>query len=297
MLRVRVIESLELDGGTWNRIEDQKGWPVVRITSPATPMFQQVVAYLEAKPVPPGGNMRRAAEARAAVAVCLRWGSYFAVLADPSRPAAPDIDNDQISQIDDEEMARMNIEISAALAWWLALAGSDDRRYWDLVARALAYLPTGPKAVSALQGGEVLITCTVPEMVAHVRRSWPADRLDRDVETAAKHGIRVIANTITHIAWRNGPVENVHAGGHQGYGLDRRRVLPKAEKAIVRHAQSGFAAGLKAADSLKYSDAWPPPAERVLPFLHGLVGPSRWSVTETSRNVELPLCHDDQGGL
>ena len=74
-------------------------------------------------------------------------------------------------------------------------------------------------------------------------------------------------------------------------------MLPKAEKAIVRHAQSGFAAGLKAADSLKYSDAWPPPAERVLPFMHGLVGPSRWSVTETSRPVELPLRHDDLGGL
>ena len=28
-------------------------------------MFQQVVEYLEAKPVPPGGNMRRADEARA----------------------------------------------------------------------------------------------------------------------------------------------------------------------------------------------------------------------------------------
>jgi hypothetical protein len=33
------------------------------------------------------------------------------------------IDEEQVSQIDDEEMARMNIEISAALAWWLALVG------------------------------------------------------------------------------------------------------------------------------------------------------------------------------
>jgi hypothetical protein len=82
-------------------------------------MFQQVVAYLEAKPVPPSGSMRRADEARAAVAVCLRWGSYFAVLADPARPDAPNIDAGQVSQIDDEEMARMNIEISAGVAWWL----------------------------------------------------------------------------------------------------------------------------------------------------------------------------------
>ena len=228
------------------------------------------------------------------MAVCLRWGSYFAVLADPARPPAPNIDDEQVSQIDDDEMARMNIEISAALAWWLALAGSDDRRYWDLVARALAYLPTGPKAVSALQGGDILLASTMPEMAAEVRRQWPADRLERDMQTATNHGIRVIANTITHIAWRNGPIENVHAGRYLGYGLNERRVLPKAEKSIIRHAQDGLFSGLKAADYLRYDGAWPPPAERVLPFMHGLIGPMGWSCTELSRLVELPLRQDDQ---
>jgi hypothetical protein len=162
-------------------------------------MFQQVVEYLEAKPVPAAGTMRRADEARAAVAVCLRWGSYFAVLADPARPDAPNIDDGQVSQIDDEEMARMNIEISAGVAWWLTLAGSDERRYEDLVARALAYLPTGRKTVSALPSGDVLLTATVPQLAAALHRQWPADRLERDMQTAANHGIRVIANTITNV--------------------------------------------------------------------------------------------------
>ncbi len=289
ILQVRVADDLLLDGGNWKLTEDQKGRPVARITPPAAPMFQQIVAYLEAKPVPPCGSMRRADEARAAVGVCLRWGSYFAVLADSSRPPAPDIDDEQVSQIDDEEMARMNIEISAALAWWLALPGSDDRRYWQLVDRALAYLPTGPKAVSTLQGGEILLASTVPELAAQVYRSWPADRLDLDLETATKYGIRVIANTITHIAFRNGPIESVHAGQYVGYGLNERRVLPRAEKSIIRHAQDGFFSGLKAVDRLKYSGAWSPPAERVLTFLHGLVGPMGWSCTEMSRPIELPL--------
>ena len=186
----------------------------------------------------------------------------------------------------------MNIEISAALAWWLALSGSDDRRYGDLVARALAYLPTGPKAVSGLSGGDILLASIVPELASQVRRGWPADRLDRDLETAANHGIRVIANTITHIAFRNGPIENVHAGRYLGYSLNERRVLPKAEKSIVRNAQNGFFSGLKAADYLRYDGAWPPPAERVLPFLHGLVGPVDWSHTESSRVVELPVRQD-----
>ena len=45
---------------------------------------------------------------RAATAVCLRWGSYFALLADPARPPAPAIDNKQVSRIDDDEIGRMN---------------------------------------------------------------------------------------------------------------------------------------------------------------------------------------------
>jgi hypothetical protein len=190
-------------------------------------------------------------------------------------------------------MARMNIEISAGVAWWLTLTGSDGRRYSDLVARALAYLPTGPKAVSALQGKDMLLTATMPEMAAELHRQWPAERLERDMQTAANHGIRVIANTITLRAWRNGPIENIHAGRYVGYGLNERRVLPKAEKSIIRHAQNGLFSGLKAADYMKYDGAWPPLAERVLPFMHGLISPRGWSCTELSRVVELPL----RGGL
>ncbi len=71
------------------------------------------------------------------------------------------------------------------------------------------------------------------------------------------------------------------------YGLNERRVLPKAEKSIIRHVRNGFFSGLKATDYLKYDGEWPPPAERMLPSLHGLVGPSRWSNTKFSGPVEL----------
>ena len=228
VLRVRVTDDFMLDGGAWHLAKDSRGAPIAHITPPAVPMFQQVVDYVEKKPVPPGGSMKRADEARAATAVCLRWGSYFAVLADPARPAAPNIDDERISQIADQEMARINIEISAALAWWLALAGSDDRRYWDLVARVLAYLPTGPKTVRPMPHGDRFLACTTPEMAGELHRQWPLDRLERDMDTAANHGIRIIANTITLHAWRNGPIEDVHAGRAEGFGLGERRVLPQA---------------------------------------------------------------------
>ena len=72
LLHVQVAEDFTLDGGTWHLTTDQHGEPTAQISPPAVPMFQQVVEYLEAKPVPPSGTMRRADEARAAVAVCLR---------------------------------------------------------------------------------------------------------------------------------------------------------------------------------------------------------------------------------
>ena len=291
VLRVRVTEDFVLDGGTSRLAADQQR-PVAIIEPPATPMFQQVAAYLEAKPAPPDRNVRRDDEARAATAVCLRWGSYFALLADPARPPSPSVDDEQVSQVDDDEMARMNVEISAALAWWFNLCGVNDRHYWDLVQRALAYLPLGPKTINPHPKADTLLACTMPEMAAEVRRTWRADRLDQDLATAGNHGIRVVANTVTLQAWRNGPIEAVHAGRFEGYGLDERRVSPKAEKAIVRHAQGGVHAGIKVVDYLRYDNAWAPPAERILPFLHGLIGPTYWSVTEQSRPVELPLRRD-----
>jgi len=290
ILQVRVANDLVLDAGTWRLTTGES--PVAIIEPPAMPMYRQVAAYLETKPAPPDRNMRRDDEARAATAVCLRWGSYFALLADSARPPSPNIDDEQVSQVADDEMARMNVEISAALAWWFGLCGASDRRYWDLVQRALAYLPLGPRTIHPHPKADELRTCTMSDVAAEIRRTWWTGRLDQDLATAGDHGVRVIANTVTLHAWRNGPIENVHAGRFEGYRLSERRVSPKAEKAIVRHAQGGIFAGIKVVDYLRYDNVWPPPAERVLPFLHGLLAPTQWSVTEQSRPVRLPLRRD-----
>jgi hypothetical protein len=124
ILQVRVADDLVLDGGTWHLVTDQDQRPIAVIEPPETPMYRQVAAYLETKPVPPDRNVRRDDEVRAATAVCLRWGSYFALLADPARPPSPSIDDEQVSQIDDGEMARMPADIARDTNGYL-LTGTD----------------------------------------------------------------------------------------------------------------------------------------------------------------------------
>ena len=34
-------------------------------------------------------------------------------------------------------------------------------------------------------------------------------------------------------AWRNGPVEDIHAGGFRGYPLDVRRISPGEERSLM----------------------------------------------------------------
>jgi hypothetical protein len=94
-------------------------------------------------------------------------------------------------------------------------------------------------------------------MASRVRSNWSPDQLNQALALAGSHAVRIIANAITLHAWRNGPVEDVHAGWAEGYEVGTRRVLPKAEKAIIRQAQSGLYTGLKAVDLLKYDGALP----------------------------------------
>lgn len=119
-LQVRVNEELVLDAGTYEEVSGPHG-PERLIRTPATTLFHQVLGYLKTKPDPPkrpsGSMVRR--EGVAAAALTLRWGSYLAVLLDHDKPLWPEVQSARTSRISDEEMARTNIEASAALAEWI----------------------------------------------------------------------------------------------------------------------------------------------------------------------------------
>jgi hypothetical protein len=115
-----------------------------RVT-PQTAMYQQALSYLEEATkdmkAPAKSRLHFGEEAIATVAVCLRWGFYFAVLANHDLPQWTAAFDPEASCIGDGEMARINIEASAALSDWIDLMQADQQRFRKLVKAAVQLLP------------------------------------------------------------------------------------------------------------------------------------------------------------
>jgi hypothetical protein len=232
-LRVRVNDELVLDAGTCEEVSAHHG-PERLIRPPQITLFHQVLTYLRAKPDPPtrpSGSMA-GREGVAAAALVLRWGSYLAVLLDRDKPLSPAVRAASTSRISDGEMARINIEASAALADWIDLYREDrgGQLYAQLVDRAVAYLPM-PKKTSKLKGS-VFAALADPAMAARVVQAADAERLARVRADAERYPSRLLANALVNVAWRNGPVEDIHAGRVPDYPLAQRRASTLARNAM-----------------------------------------------------------------
>jgi hypothetical protein len=294
-LCVRVNDELMLDAGTCEARSEPSGSAWI-IRPPATTLFHQVLAYLSEKPDPakrPSGSMV-GREGVAAAALVLRWGSYLAVLLDHNNPVWPEVNSPATSRIGDEEMARINIEASAALAEWIDLNDADrgGRAYEKLVNRAVAYVPM-PKKTCRLEVTEVgaLAEPAVASQLVDAFRTSQASRLERVRADVERHPSRVLANAFVNTAWRNGPVENIHAGGYRGYPLDQRRMSSAEERALMAFASERLAQAMSVC--LLFLVEEPPRSrrEQVLPYALAesmLITPSRWTLTEVSRDVRLP---------
>lgn len=115
---------------------------------------------------------------------------------------------------------------------------------------------------------------------------YQEDRLEQICTGVARQPTRVLANALINVCWRNGPVEEIHAGRTANYGLDQRRMTPSEERLLVRTTADRLAQGLYVAWTLvdeKSERSW---EERVLPFAlaaSGLVTPSGWTLDEQTR--------------
>src|SRR5260370_30051161 len=115
-LSVNASNILTLDAGWWEEtMEDTAlGNPLpCRLIHPPEPtMYDQVLRHLETishEPrIPPKSQLNFGEIPLATIAVCLRWGTYFAVLADRTKPIWPQTGQEEISMIGDEEIARIN---------------------------------------------------------------------------------------------------------------------------------------------------------------------------------------------
>jgi hypothetical protein len=294
-LSVRVNQDLVLDAGSYEQISTTDGLEWL-IRPPQVSMFHQVVNYLGAKPEPAWrAGSKIAREGVATAAVVLRWGSYLAVLLNQEKPMWDAVKDPTTSRISDGEMARMNIEASAALSEWIDIYRADPGGglYATLVEKAVAYLPMPQRAARRLKGSfEALGNADVAAQLLAAMRSTPPAHVDRVRGDAEQHPSRLFANALVNVAWRNGPVEDIHAGQYRGYPIDQRRITPVEERSLMRFTIDRMAMGMWTCFGLCTEEPPRPWLEQVLPYgLAGvlLITPSAWTLTETSREVRLPI--------
>lgn len=292
-LRVRVNEELVLDAGNCEDVIGEAS-PLRVIHPPETTLFHQVLAYLRDQPDPPehSSGLSAGREGVAAAALILRWGSYFGVLLDHNKPEWSEIGSEDASRISDSEMARINIEASAALAEWTDIFREDmgGLVYERLVRRAIAYLPM-PKMTSKPKINEFRALAN-PELAARLMNASPQSHVDNARAHVAQNASRVFANALTNTAWRNGPVENIHAGKYHGNPLDQRRVSLAEERTLMSFASDRLASGMMVCRRFLDEEPRRPWTEQVMPYDLAelfLITPSGWTLTETSREVRLMI--------
>src|SRR5258707_13974575 len=144
-LTIKVNDQFTIDAGSWQECAEEDQIPYRLVSPPQTTMCHQVLSYLEEatrdQKVPPKSQLHFGEVAIATVSVCLRWGSYFAVLTNRDLPQWTDAFDPEVSCVGDGGMARINIAASAALASWIDLMRADQQHFRKLVKAAVQLLP------------------------------------------------------------------------------------------------------------------------------------------------------------
>jgi len=223
-LTVNVNARFTVDAGSWQERVEEEQRPYRLVSPPQTTMYRQVLSYLEQttrnEKVPPKSQLHFGEVAIATVALCIRWGSYFAVLTNRDLPQWAAAFDPEISCIGDGEMARINIEASAALSGWIDLMRADQPRFRKLVRAALRLLPF---PIAQLDGSTYYHRFRAFSAFnsAHGRRylleafarDFGSEWFERQKARVLVNPTRALANGILNEHWRNeSGIEDVHAG-------------------------------------------------------------------------------------
>ena len=63
----------------------------------------------------------------------------------------------------------------------------------------------------------------------------PHELLSANDLTAVSHPYRTLANTIINLTYRNGPIEDIHAGRGTTFSLNHRRFTDRQARQVIRH--------------------------------------------------------------
>ncbi|MCI0398775.1 MAG: hypothetical protein L0332_13695 [Chloroflexi bacterium] len=234
-LIVTVSEHLALHASTVTR---QANTLCLRPSDP--PLFDQLCAWLDQRPSPTVG-FNHWVLAIGATALCLRWGTYLAVLMDETKPVDPRARHPATSMISDEEMRRINIEAASNLAHLLRLRHQDEQACFDRLRRAYEWLPMPERRVKRMWEPLELILGTLVGI--HQANNII---LPESAQTAVSHPYRTLANAIIHFAYRNGPIEDSHAGAGSLLTRSTAGVLPMGKRARLSGMRPNASAHLSA---------------------------------------------------
>jgi hypothetical protein len=251
------------------------------VTPPKKALFSQLVHLLSRA----GTRVTSAIpsprdEAIAAAALCVKWGSYYALLSDRHLPMwRPPVG---CSRIADSEMARINIETSAALEELLTLRAADARTYADLIRAGAALLPI-PSQRPVHPGASSLAA-----VVAHVHDALPSLPRRPDVDDRIERNpIRALANTLIYTCWRNGPIENIHAGRRtMPLPVRKRRLSAAEDRDLMTNLVSHLADAFESLGPILSQKHGHEVAARLCSWVP-LMFPHDWTLTEACRVVEL----------
>ena len=276
-LIVTVSEGLSLNAGAVSVQAD-----TLCIHPPERLLFDQLCTWLDQCPRPTTG-FNHWILGIGATALCLRWGTYLAVLMDEAKPIDPQAGQLATSMISDEEMRRINIEASSNLARLLRLRYQDEDSFFDRLRRAYEWLPMPQKQVK--RNWEPFQTILGTLVGIHQAKEI---MLPESAQTAVSHPYRTLANAIIHFAYRNGPIENSHAGREPAYSLNHRRFTGRQARQIIRFTAehlNPFVSTTPLWD--EHLGDMPPWPERIAVLPAFRQYPHTWSFTESSLRIHL----------
>jgi hypothetical protein len=301
-LFVRVSETFSLDAGWHEETQEETTSGTMLscrlIHAPEPTMYEQLLHHLELSahnitPIPKS-QLHFGEVALATIAVCLRWGTYFAVLADRTKPLWSETSNEEISMICDDEMARINIEASAALTHWIELMRADDKHFRKIVKAALQ-LPMIPSQLDDKTNYKLyrLISfinsaSSRQNFINTLKKQFGEEWLEQERANIMPHPVRWLANGLINAYWRNkSGIEDIHAGQWSARPLLQRRITPYQEYELVREIAEGFVPNMHAIYNVinkKSDDGW---EARIFSLAINFHPPYDWSLIEQTRDVLL----------